>query len=106
MIHAASNITGGGITGNIIRAIPEQHTANIDLSKIRITEIFKWIKSKNVTDNEMIKTFNCGVGFCLIVEKQKVNKVKKFFEKKFQPYEVGFVSKSSKKIKLLNKLKW
>ncbi len=106
LIHAASNITGGGITGNIIRAIPEQHTANIDLSKIRITEIFKWIKSKNVTDNEMIKTFNCGVGFCLIVEKQKVNKVKKFFEKKFQPYEVGFVSKSSKKIKLLNKLKW
>ena len=68
MLHA--NITGGGIV-NIIRAIPENLTANIDLSKIKDNKIFKWIKSKNVSDNEMLKTFNCGVGFCLIVEKNK-----------------------------------
>ena len=73
----------------------------------KLLPLFKaLIKKNNISDSEMLSTFNCGVGFCLIVEKQKVNKVKKFFEKKFQPYEVGFVSKSSKKIKLLNKLKW
>ena len=54
----------------------------------------------------MLKTFNCGVGFCLITERRKIKKIQSFFEKKFKPYEIGFVSKSSKKIKLLNKIKW
>ena len=54
----------------------------------------------------MLETFNCGVGFCLIVEKNKINKIKKFFQKKFKPYEIGFISRSSKKIKLFNRIKW
>ena len=78
-MHASANITGGGIVENIIRSIPKNLTANIDLSKIKVTKIFKWIKSKNIDDNEMLKTFNCGVGFCLIVDRKKINKIKKFF---------------------------
>ena len=106
LIHASANITGGGIVDNISRSIPNKLTANIDLSRIRVSKIFKWIKRKNISDNEMLKTFNCGVGFCLIVEKSKINNIKKFFEKKFKPYEIGFISKSAKKIKLFNKVKW
>ncbi len=106
LLHASANITGGGIVGNIGRSIPEYLTANIDLSKIKVSKIFKWIKNKNISDKEMLKTFNCGVGFCLIAERRKIKKIKYFFEKKFEPYEIGFVSKSSKKIKLLNKIKW
>ena len=106
LLHASANITGGGIVGNITRSIPDHLTANIDLSKIRVTKIFKWIKSNNLSDKEMLKTFNCGIGFCLILERKKINQIKKFFEKKFKPYEIGFVSKSSKKIRLLNKIKW
>ena len=48
---------------NLIRSIPENLTLNIDLSKIKISKIFKWIKSNNISDKEMMKTFNCGVGF-------------------------------------------
>ena len=106
LLHASANITGGGIIGNITRSIPSDLTANIDLGKIKVTKIFKWIKNKSLSDKEMLKTFNCGVGFCLIVERKKINQIKKFFDKKFKPYEIGFVSKSSKKIRLLNKIKW
>jgi len=71
-----------------------------------VTKIFKWLKSNNISDSEMLKTFNCGVGFCLITKKSKINKIKKIFDKKYKPYEIGFISKSSKKIKLFNKIKW
>ena len=70
-------------------------TANIDLSKIKVLKIFKWLKSKNISDTEMLKTFNCGVGFCIITDKKKA-KNKKFFTKKYMPYYIGFINKSKK----------
>jgi len=106
LINSSANITGGGIIGNITRSVPNNLTVNIDLSKIRVLEIFKWLKSKNISDVEMLRTFNCGVGFCLITDKNKVSKLKKCFNKNFQPYEIGFISKSSKKINLLKKIRW
>ena len=54
----------------------------------------------------MMRTFNCGVGFCLIVPKKNVFKIKKIFPKKFIPYEIGFISKDKNKINLSNSLKW
>ena len=54
----------------------------------------------------MLKTFNCGVGFCLIVKKQNIKKIKKYFTKQYMPYEIGFVSKGKKKINVYNKIKW
>ncbi len=106
LIHASANITGGGIVGNIVRSVPKNLTINLNLSKIKTQKIFKWIKNKNISDLEMLKTFNCGVGFCLITSKTKINKIKKCFEKKFEPYEIGYISKSSKKIKLSGSIKW
>ena len=89
-----------------MRSVPKNLTINIDLSKIKILKIFKWLKSKNVTDDEMMRTFNCGIGFCLIVPKKNIKRVKKVFGKKFTPYEIGFISNDKNKIKLLNSLKW
>jgi len=106
LIHSCSNITGGGLIENIPRSIPNGFTANIDLSKIKVLKIFKWLKSKNISDIEMLRTFNCGVGFCIITDKKKAKKIKKFFSKKFEPYEIGFINKSSKKITFINKIKW
>jgi len=106
LISSSANITGGGIVENITRSIPKGLTANIDLSKIKILKIFKWLKKKNISDNEMLKTFNCGVGFCLIADKKKSNKLKNYFKKNFRPYEIGYISKSQKKINLLKKIKW
>ena len=106
LINAAAHITGGGLVENIMRSIPKNLSVNIDLSKIKIVKIFKWLKSKNITDQEMIRTFNCGVGFCLIVSKKNIQKIKKIFPKKFMPYEIGYVSNHKKKINLSNSLKW
>ena len=106
LIHSAANITGGGIVENIIRSIPDNLTANINLSKIKIKRIFSWLKSKNVSDKEMLKTFNCGVGFCIIADKKNIKKIKKYFTKKFLPYEIGFISKENSRLNLYNKLKW
>ena len=106
LINSSANITGGGIIENITRSVPNNLAINIDLSKIRVLKIFKLLKSKNISDMEMLRTFNCGVGFCLIADKEKVSKLKKYFNKKFQPYEIGFISKSSKKINLLKKIRW
>ena len=86
--------------------MPNNLSLNIDLSKIKVTKIFTWLKTKNISDQEMIKTFNCGVGFCLIVEKRNVSKIKKIFSKKFTPYEIGYISKENKKLNLTNFLKW
>ena len=106
LINAAAHITGGGLVENIMRSIPKNLSLNIDLSKIKIIKIFKWLKSKNISDQEMIRTFNCGVGFCLIVSKKNVQKIKKIFPKKFMPYEIGYVSNHKMKINLSNSLKW
>ena len=47
----------------------------------------------------MLKTFNCGVGFCLIANKKNVKKIKKIFSKEYKPYEIGFVTSGTRKIK-------
>tara|TARA_X000000950_G_scaffold69151_1_gene85632 strand:- start:15854 stop:16882 length:1029 start_codon:yes stop_codon:yes gene_type:complete len=106
LINAAAHITGGGLIENLLRSIPENFTLNVDLSKIKILKIFKWLKSKNISDQEMLRTFNCGIGFCIIISKKNVLKVKKLFPKNFMPYEIGFISKEKNKVNFLNYLKW
>ena len=106
LINSAAHITGGGLIENITRSIPKNLCANIDLSKIKIKKIFKWLKKKNISDLEMLKTFNCGVGFCIIIEKKNIKKIKKYFSKDFMPYEIGFITKNTKKLQLYNSLKW
>jgi phosphoribosylformylglycinamidine cyclo-ligase len=106
LINSAAHITGGGLVENISRSVPQNLGLNLDLSKIKVLNIFKWIKKNNISDNEMLKTFNCGIGFCLITNKKKINNIKKFFSKNYQPYEIGIITNNKKKIKLLNKIKW
>ena len=106
LINSAAHITGGGLVENLLRSIPRELSLNIDLSKIRVLKIFKWLKSKNISDQEMMRTFNCGVGFCIIVSKKNVSLIKKIFPKKFKPYEIGFISKGPKKINLSKTFKW
>ena len=106
LINAAAHITGGGLIENLLRSIPKNLTLNVDLSKIKIIKIFKWIKSKNISDKEMLRTFNCGIGFCIIVKRKNIPKVKKIFPKKFMPYEIGFITQGKRQLNLSNFLKW
>ncbi len=106
LINSAAHITGGGLIENLLRSVPSNLTLNIDLSKIRIKRIFKWLKTKNISDQEMMRTFNCGIGFCVIVKSKNIEKIKKIFSKKYTPYEIGFISKDNVKVKLLKSLRW
>ena len=86
--------------------MPNGLSINIDLKKIKTLEIFKWLKKNNVSDSEMLRTFNCGIGFCVILKRKNVNKIKKFFTKEFKPYEIGYISNSKSKVNLFNKIQW
>jgi phosphoribosylformylglycinamidine cyclo-ligase len=106
LINAAAHITGGGLIENLLRSVPTSLTLNIDLSKIKVTKIFKWLKSKNIPENEMIRTFNCGVGFCIIVPKKNISKIKKVFSKRYTPYEIGHISNDKNKLNLTKFIRW
>ena len=106
LINGCANITGGGLLDNLGRIVPKNLCLNIDLSKIKIKPIFKWLKKNNIVESEMFKTFNCGVGFCLITNKRNIEKIKNIFSKAYQPYPIGFVTKEKLKIKTFGKLQW
>ena len=106
LINGCANITGGGLADNIKRIIPENLVAEIDLKKINTSKIFRWLKKNNISDKEMLKTFNCGVGFCLIISPKNLDKVKKYFTKEFKPYVIGKISKGKNKVKLNGSINW
>ena len=54
----------------------------------------------------MLRTFNCGVGFCLIANKKNIKQIKKNFSKEYQPYPIGFITKERESIRTFGKLKW
>ena len=106
LLNSCANITGGGLADNIKRVIPDGLVADIDLNKIKIKKIFKWLKQNNIEDSEMLKTFNCGVGFCLIIKPKNLKKVINFFTKDFKPYIIGKIISREKKVKLNGKIDW
>ena len=106
LLNGCANITGGGIAGNLKRIIPDKLCANINLSKIKTSKIFNWLKKNNISNQEMLRTFNCGVGFCLIINHKDLDKVKKYFPKKYKPYVIGKIITGKKKIILNDKINW
>lgn len=69
-IHAVAHITGGGLTENIPRVLPENTEALIHRQSWTLPDVFQWLqKAGNVSDHEMLKTFNCGIGMVIVVDK-------------------------------------
>ena len=106
LINGCANITGGGLSDNIKRIIPNKMTANIDLNQIKTLNIFKWLKKNGISEKEMLKTFNCGVGFCLIINSKDLKKVTKYFSRDYKPYVIGKISKGNNKVKLNGSINW
>ena len=106
LINGCANITGGGLINNLIRVIPKNLCININLSNIKTLKIFKWLKKNNISDSEMLNTFNCGIGFCLIANKNNIKKIEKIFTKKYKPYQIGYISKNKLQFKKYGKLQW
>ena len=106
LINGCANITGGGIYDNLQRIIPKNFCCEIDLSKIRTLRIFDWLKKNNISDKEMLKTFNCGVGFCIIINPRNLKKITKIFSKEYRPYTIGKISKGRKKVVFNEQINW
>ncbi len=106
LINGCANITGGGLSDNIKRIIPDKMIADINLDQIKTLNIFKWLKKNGISEKEMIKTFNCGVGFCLIINPKDLKKVTTYFSKDYKPYVIGKISIGNNKVKLNGSINW
>ena len=106
LLNGCAHITGGGLEDNIKRIIPKNLTAKIDLNKLKPNKIFKWVKGKGVDDKEMLKTFNCGIGFCLIVDPANLNKINKYFTKEYMPYKIGKINLGKNIVEFNGKIDW
>ena len=74
-LHAMSHITGGGLTDNLPRVLPDHLAASIDTTSWQFSELFNWLQTEgNISQAEMYRTFNCGVGFVIVVPEQQADK--------------------------------
>lgn len=72
-VHALAHITGGGLTENLPRVLPEGLGADIDLAAWDLPDVFKWLAATgNMAESEILKTFNCGIGMILVVQADQV----------------------------------
>lgn len=107
VIHGMAHITGGGIEGNLCRIIPEGLSAKINLSKIKILDIFKYIRNNgNISDEEMLRTFNCGVGFNIVTNQKDKAAVMHHVSRFYDCYEIGVIESGDRKVKFENRLNW
>lgn len=80
-LKALAHITGGGFPENIPRVLPKHLAAEIDLSSFQVPSVFSWLaKTGGVAQNEMLRTFNCGIGMIVVVPADKVDEVTKVLE--------------------------
>ncbi len=107
VIHGMAHITGGGIEGNLCRVIPDGLCAKIDLSKLKLLNIFKYIRNRgHISGEEMLQTFNCGVGFSVVVAEKDKAKVMKHINQFYDCYEIGTIEKEEQKVVLENRMNW
>lgn len=75
-IKGLAHITGGGFPENIPRVLPKTLAAEIDLDQVPVTELFAWLaKEGGVAPEEMLRTFNCGIGMIVVVAEDKAAQV-------------------------------
>ncbi|NRB20176.1 MAG: phosphoribosylformylglycinamidine cyclo-ligase [Rhodobacteraceae bacterium] len=73
-VHALAHITGGGLTENLPRVLPDDLGADIDLDAWQLPGVFQWMaQTGNIAEAEMLKTFNCGIGMILSVSADRAD---------------------------------
>ena len=97
-VKAFAHITGGGLTENILRALVEGQGIKIDLSTWNLPPVFKWLSSAGgVSQDEMLKTFNCGIGMTVICSQASKDAVFSLLEKNGEsPTLIGEVTDTNK----------
>jgi phosphoribosylformylglycinamidine cyclo-ligase len=110
-ITGMTHITGGGIHDNLIRIIQDESLqANVDLSAVKTLPVFSLIKKyAGIPDDEMLRTFNNGVGLIIVADKSKAGKIIDAIKSTgTDAYRIGEIGRSdgNKKVLLENKLNW
>ncbi|MCO4776056.1 MAG: phosphoribosylformylglycinamidine cyclo-ligase, partial [Lentibacter algarum] len=80
-VHALAHITGGGLTENLPRVLPEGLGADINLDAWELPEVFKWLAATGgMAEAELLKTFNSGIGMILSVDANEADRLKALLE--------------------------
>ncbi len=97
-VKAFAHITGGGLTENILRALVDGQGIKVDLSTWSLPPVFKWLSSAGgVSQNEMLKTFNCGIGMSVICSQASKDAVFTLLERNGEsPTLIGEVTDTNK----------
>jgi phosphoribosylformylglycinamidine cyclo-ligase len=75
-VHALAHITGGGLTENLPRVLPDDLGADINLDAWELPAVFKWMAEVGgIAEAEMLKTFNCGIGMILSVSADRADEL-------------------------------
>ena len=92
-VKGMAHITGGGITENIPRVLPLGLTAEINAKSWQLPALFKWLQAQgNITHSELYKTFNCGIGMAVVLDKTHVAQAKQLLEAAGETvYEIGII---------------
>ncbi|TRZ10498.1 hypothetical protein HGM15179_016611 [Zosterops borbonicus] len=105
-VKAYAHITGGGLLENIPRVLPDSCGVVLDALTWKIPEIFCWLhKEGNLSEEEMARTFNCGVGAVLVVQKEMAQQVLRDIQGHETAWTIGKVvslQKGSDNVKVLN----
>jgi phosphoribosylformylglycinamidine cyclo-ligase len=79
-VHALAHITGGGLTENPPRVLPEGLACEIDLSSWELPPVFRWLaQTANMNQAELLKTFNCGIGMIAFVDQTRTTELADLF---------------------------
>lgn len=108
IITGLAHITGGGICENLNRILPDNLDAQIDLSTYNVMDIFKTLKKVgDISDEEMLRTFNLGVGMVVVAKKENVNQIISHIEGNgVKCTEIGSIVKGSKRVVCSKNLVW
>ena len=92
-----AHITGGGLTENIPRSIPENLSVQILKDSWPMPEIFKWLKDTgNIKEADMFRIFNCGIGMVLIVDPKNVQEIQdRITEQGYKSFVIGSVQEEN-----------
>jgi len=75
-VKGLAHITGGGITDNLPRCLPEGLDADVDLDTIAVLPVFQWLaKQAGIAEREMLRTFNCGIGLVAVADEKHAGQV-------------------------------
>jgi len=88
-IRGMAHITGGGIPGNLVRVLPKNVVAVIDRARLPRMELFETLQAAGrISRAEMDRTFNCGIGYCVIVDADEAEPLCRFFRRRSVPATV------------------